>query len=141
MPMQLMPRTSWIADHLDSNTAQKLATRAYQAVNRVCFGQARSVRFKSKGRGLSSVEGKNNTQGLRFVLQSPEEGNAGWLVWGKDRLPALIDWHDPVVTHGLSHRIKYVRLVRRRTSSPQAQGADCTGIGTTLSLSWRAFPI
>ena len=120
-------RTTWIADHLDSNTAQKLATRAYQAVNRVCFGQARSVRFKSKGRGLSSVEGKSNTQGLRFVLQSPAEGNAGWLVWGKDRLPALIDWHDPVVKHGLSHRIKYVRLVRRRASSPQAQGADCTG--------------
>src|SRR6266699_606688 len=25
-------RTSWIADHVDSNTAQKLATRAFQAV-------------------------------------------------------------------------------------------------------------
>jgi DNA-nicking Smr family endonuclease len=33
-------RTAWIADHLDSNTAQKLATRAYQAANRVCLGQA-----------------------------------------------------------------------------------------------------
>lgn len=120
-------RTTWIADHIDSNTAQKLATRAYQAVNRVCLGQARLVRFKSKGRALDSVEGKSNKQGLRFVLQSSEDGNAGWLVWGKDRLPALIDWNDPVVKHGLAHRIKYVRLVRRRASSPQAQGADCTG--------------
>jgi hypothetical protein len=132
-PYATEARTSWIADHLDSNTAQKLATRAYQAVNRVCFGQARSVRFKSKEHGLSSVEGKSNTQGLRFVLQSPEEGNAGWLVWGMDRLPALIDWHDPVVTHGVSHRIKYVRLVRRRASSPQAQGADCTGVSVLRS--------
>jgi hypothetical protein len=41
-------RTSWIADHLDSNTAQKLATRAYQAANRVCLGQAKKVRFKSR---------------------------------------------------------------------------------------------
>ena len=31
-------RTSWIADHIDSNTAQKLATRAYLAANRVCLG-------------------------------------------------------------------------------------------------------
>src|SRR5215470_16050346 len=28
--------TSWIADHLDANTAQTLATRAYHAANRVC---------------------------------------------------------------------------------------------------------
>ena len=33
-------RTSWIADHIDSNTAQKLATRAYLAANRVCLGLA-----------------------------------------------------------------------------------------------------
>jgi hypothetical protein len=120
-------RTAWIADHIDSNTAQKLATRAYQATNRVCLGQAKKVRFKSRGRGLDSVEGKNNKQGLRFILQAPEEGDAGYLLWQQDRLPALIDWDDPVVSHGLDQRIKYVRLIRRRASSPQAQGADCEG--------------
>src|SRR5947209_7473273 len=30
--------TAWLADHLDANTAQKLATRAYQAANHVCLG-------------------------------------------------------------------------------------------------------
>ncbi|HEX4204988.1 MAG TPA: transposase, partial [Ktedonobacteraceae bacterium] len=29
-------RVSWIADHIESTMAQTLATRAYQAVNRVC---------------------------------------------------------------------------------------------------------
>jgi len=120
-------RTSWIADHLDSNTSQKLATRAYQAANRVCLGQAGRVRFKSKGRGLDSVEGKSNKTGIRFVLQSPEDGDAGWLMWQQDRLSALIDWNDPVVKYGLDHRIKYVRLIRRKASSPRAQGADCEG--------------
>jgi transposase len=120
-------RTTWIADHLDSNTAQKLATRAYQAANRVCLGQARRVRFKSKGRGLGSVEGKSNKTGIRFVLQAPEEGNAGWLLWHHDRLAALIDWNDPVVKYGLDHRIKYVRLIRRKASSPRVRGADCEG--------------
>jgi hypothetical protein len=120
-------RCGWIADHLDSNTAQKLASRAYQAANRVCLGQARSVRFKSRGRGLDSLEGKTNKQGLRFVLQTPEEGNEGFLLFQQEPLPALIDWNDPVIKHGLAHPIKFVRLLRRRASSPQAKGADCEG--------------
>src|SRR5215469_14449380 len=60
---------AWIADHLDAVLAQTLATRAYRALNRVCLGQARRVRFKSRGRGLSSVENKRHNTGLRFVLQ------------------------------------------------------------------------
>jgi hypothetical protein len=118
---------AWIADHIDSMMAQTLATRAYHAANRVCLGEAKSVRFKSKGRGLDSVENKRNNTGLRFVLQLPEGGNRGWLIWGKDHLPALIDWADPIVKHGLDHRIKYARLVRRKASSPNAQGADVQG--------------
>ena len=47
---------SWIAEHLDSMVAQTLATRAYQAVNRVCRGLAKHVRFKSKGRGLGKLQ-------------------------------------------------------------------------------------
>ena len=118
---------TWIADHLDSTLAQTLATRAYCAVNRVCLGKAKQVRFKSQGRGIDSVEGKRNDTGMRFVLPAPEEGNAGWLLWGEDRIPALIDWNDPVIQHGLRHRIKYVRVVRRKASSPQAKGTDSAG--------------
>src|ERR1051326_4094464 len=47
---------AWIADHVDAVLAQTLATRAYRALNRVCLGQARRVRFKSRGRGPGSVE-------------------------------------------------------------------------------------
>ena len=131
---------SWIADHIDMVTAQKLATRAYQAVNRVCLGQARKVRFKSRGRGLSSLEGKRNDTGLRFVLQEPEEGNEGWFVWGKLRIPAMIDWSDPVIHDGLCHRIKYVRLLRRKASSPRAHGADCQGYRYSVQLVLEGKP-
>jgi transposase len=117
-------RQNWLADHLDSTMAQTLATRAYRAVNRVCLGKAKRVRFKSKGRGMDSVEGKRNDTGMRFLLQKPEEG---WVLWGQDRIPALIDWKDGVVQHGLSHPIKYVRLIRRKATSSQAKGADCEG--------------
>src|SRR5947209_14884030 len=62
-------RVGWIAEHIEAVLAQTLATRAYRALNRVCLGQARRVRFKSRGRGLSSIENKRNDTGLRFVLQ------------------------------------------------------------------------
>jgi transposase len=120
-------RCSWIADHIDSTMAQTLASRAYEAANRVCLGKAHKVRFKSRGRGLDSVEGKRNDTGLRFVLQTPEQGNAGHLIWGHSLIPALIDWDDPVIKHGLDHKIKYTRLVRRRATSERAAGADSEG--------------
>jgi len=131
---------AWIADHIDAMLAQTLASRAYQAVNRVCLGKAKKVRFKSKGRGLNSVENKWEKSGLRFLLQPPEEGNQGWLVWGKDRLLALIDWNDPVVKHGLDHRIKYARLIRRKASSPRAKGADCQGYRYYVQLALAGTP-
>jgi transposase len=131
---------TWIADHIDAMMAQTLASRAYQAVNRVCLGKAKKVRFKSKGRGLDSVENKWGKSGLRFVLQPAEEGNQGWLVWGKDRLPAIIDWNDPVVKHGLDHRIKYARLVRRKASSPRAEGADSQGYRYYVQLALAGAP-
>jgi hypothetical protein len=130
----------WLADHIDAVTAQTLASRAYQAVNRICCGLAKKVRFRSKGRGLDSIEGKRNDTGLRFVLQPPEEGNQGWLVWGRDRIPALIDRRDPVVRHGLGQRIKYVRLVRRKASSPRARGADTQGYRYSVQLVLEGIP-
>src|SRR5947209_7419435 len=111
-------RCSWIADHVDSTMAQTLASRAYRAANRVCLGQAKQIRFRSKGRGMGSVEGKRNDTGMLFVLQQAEEGNQGGLLWGEDHLPALIDWKDVVVASGLRQRIKNARLVRRQASSP-----------------------
>jgi hypothetical protein len=131
---------TWVRDHIDAVMAQTLATRAYHAVNRICLGKAKKVRFRSKGRGLNSVENKYTESGLRFVLQSPREGNEGWLLWGKDRIPAIIDWYDPVVKHSLGHRLKYARLVRRKASSPKAQGADCQGYHYFVQLVLEGMP-
>src|SRR6266700_1626573 len=133
-------RVSWLADHLDAVLAQTLATRAYRALNRVCVGQARRVRFKSRGRGLASLENKRNYTGLRFVLQTPEEGHAGYMVWHDDQLGALIDWNDPLVKHGLDQPIKYARLIRRPASSPRAQGADREGDRYFVQLALRGAP-
>ncbi len=100
-------RHSWLGDHIDSNTAQKLATRAYKAVEKVLFGKAHKVRFKGKNQ-MDSVEGKSNKSGIKWKGEAVE--------WGGLHLKALIAANDPVILHGLNSKVKYVRLVRRKVS-------------------------
>jgi len=100
-------RNSWIGNHIDSNTAQKLATRAYKAVEKVLFGKSKKVRFKGKNQ-MDSVEGKSNKSGIKRKKESVE--------WGGLQLKALITNHDSVILHGLNSKVKYVRLVRRKVS-------------------------
>ncbi len=133
-------RVCWLAEHLDAVLAQTLATRAYRALNRVCLGQAKRVRFKSKARRLDSIENKRNDTGLRFVLQTPAEGHQGFLLWKEDQLQALIDWNDPLLKHGLDQKIKYARLIRRRASSSRAQGADGEGYRYFVQLALEGVP-
>src|SRR5260370_319265 len=120
--------------HLEAVLAQPLASRAYQALNRVCLGEARRVRFKSRGRGLGSIENKRNDTGPRFLLQKPEEGQRGFFIWQHDHLEALIDWNDPVIKHGLDHRAKYAHLVQRKASRQKAREAAHWGDGYVRPL-------
>lgn len=94
--------SSWIACKVDSNTQQKLATRAFQAAEKVMFNRAKKVRFKVASR-FRSMEGKTNKQGIRWTRKQ--------LVWGKLKLNALIDGKNPVMTHGLNSEVKYVRIL------------------------------
>ncbi len=96
---------SWLGEHLDSLTLQKLASRAYGAANRLLVGKAHRVRFKGKHQ-LDTVEGKTNSSGIRWCQDHVE--------WKGLMLPARIDPRDPVLAHGLACPVKYVRLVRRK---------------------------
>lgn len=97
-------RSRWIAQKLDSNTQQTLATRAFRASERVLFGHAEKVRYKVPSR-FRSVEGKTNKQGLRWKDSQ--------VVWGNLSLKPIIEPNNPVIQHGLSHPVKYVRLLWR----------------------------
>jgi putative transposase len=95
----------WLGRHLDINTIQKLATRAFQAVQRYALGKNGRPRFKGRNQ-MDSVEGKTNKSGIRW-----RDGRVKWLDLS---LQAIIDPKDKVIAHGLQSRIKYVRLVRRK---------------------------
>jgi putative transposase len=104
----LRVRRRMFAYHLDAQTAQKLATRAYDAANQYLLGRRGRPRFKGYRR-LHSVEGKSNDAGIRW-----RDDRVEWLGL---RLSAIIDDRDPVTRHALAAPVKYVRLVRRRVRS------------------------
>ncbi|MFB2974998.1 hypothetical protein [Microseira sp. BLCC-F43] len=113
-------RRSWNCEHIDSNTAQKLATRAFNTSQKVAFGIAKKVRFKGKNQ-LDSLEGKTNTSGIRWYEEC--------LMWGKLKLQPYFQSNDPVIVHGLSSRIKYVRLLRQRLNNKTRYYAQLVGEG------------
>ena len=97
-------KSKWIAKNIDSNTQQKLATRAFNASEKVLLGRAKKVRFKVPSR-FRSLEGKTNKQGIRLKNNQ--------LVWGKLKITPIIDWLNPVIKHGLDSKVKYVRILWR----------------------------
>jgi len=101
---------SWLGKHVDANTIQTVASRAWSAVRQYQFGVRGRPRFKGKGQ-FHSVEGKTNKQGLRW--------RDGAVVWGDLTLRARISTDDPVVAHALRCPIKYVRIVRRTLNGRQ----------------------
>ena len=111
----------WLGEHLDSNTVQKLATRAFRAAQQYTFGKRGRPRFKGRNH-IDSVEGKSNAAGIRW-----RDDRVEWLGLN---LPAIIDPRDPVIAHGLGSRIKYVRLVRRRLNGKTRYWAQlvCEGL-------------
>jgi len=99
-------KACWLGDHLDAFTIQKVATRAFGAVEQYAFGSRGRPRFKRYG-WFSSVEGKSNAAGIRW--------RDGCVLWSGLKLATLFDLKDKhgVEAHALSCRVKYLRLVKR----------------------------
>ncbi|BDA71862.1 transposase, IS608 family [Calothrix sp. PCC 7716] len=100
--------SKWIAEKLDSNTIQKIATRAFKASEKVLFGRARKVRFKTFN-AFHSLEGKTNKQGIMF-----KGGSDCKIVWCGLELPIIFPekWND-VLEHGYRCPVKYCRIIWR----------------------------
>lgn len=101
-------RDSWINEHIGIHIAQKIAKRAFNAVQKKSFGIAKNVRFKGKNQ-FDSLEGQNNETGLIF------RNNV--LYWSGLEIPCIVDTENDLISYGLKHRVKYCRLVRRKINS------------------------
>ncbi|MHC4076575.1 MAG: helix-turn-helix domain-containing protein [Planctomycetota bacterium] len=101
--------STWLNYHVDSKVAARMAVRAFDAVQQYSFGRRGRPRFKRKGE-INSVEGETNASPLRW-----REDKVIWNTDGgkqKMELPAMLDPDSSVQAHGLSCRVKYVRLVK-----------------------------
>ncbi|MER1985923.1 MAG: RNA-guided endonuclease TnpB family protein [Solibacillus sp.] len=96
--------------HIGSLEAQKLATRAFQAVERVHYSQAKRVYFKRATDDMS-VENKSNKTGLRFQNHQ--------VIWGTLSLAVRIKKNDVYVHEALADRTKYCRILRREIRGKQ----------------------
>ncbi len=121
-------KNSWIGEHIGINLAQKLATRAYAALEKLLYRKAKRVRFKTKNQ-LDSIEEKTNTTGIMWKEMGVK--------FQDHFIPAIVDPSDPVIVYALSKRIKYCRLVHRRVRGQTLYYIQLICEGTPLSLSER----
>ena len=103
-------------ENIGSLEAQKLATRAFQAVETLHFGKAKKVHFKAFDDDIS-VENKSNTTGLRYA--------DGHILWGDKptkKNPKPKNWlcmqiapkaNDEYAHLALMDKTKYVRILKR----------------------------
>ena len=103
-------------ENIGSLEAQKLATRAFQTVEKLHFGKAKKVHFKAFDDDIS-VENKSNTTGLRYA--------DGHILWGDrptKKNPKPKNWlcmqiapkaNDEYAHLALMDKTKYVRILKR----------------------------
>lgn len=92
--------------HIDSFTAQKIASTVWIAVESVLFNEGKKLHFKKKGT-ISSLEGKSNNTGIRYLKDK------SILAWNKLNIPVKIRKNDLFVQESLLRNIKYCRIVRK----------------------------
>lgn len=89
---------------LSAQETQTLATRVYQTVREYAFGGRGKPRFKGVHRPLHSLEGKQNTTGIRFKKE------LGVVEWSGLILPVIVKQTD-YFTDALKSKTKFCRIV------------------------------
>lgn len=127
-------KNNWLGEHIDSSTAQKIATRAFLSAQSYMHGKRGKPRFKGKGQFVS-IEGKSNEAGIRF--------REGYLIWNGLKLFCKFDARDKdgVEAHALQSRTKYVRLVRKNIKGKKYWYAQLVQEGKPLIKKRHALAV
>ena len=91
---------------IGSTVVQKIASRAFRAVERVKYGKARRVHFKSIYIDEFSVENKENGNNIIY--------RDGIITWAGLGLECKISQKNDYILEGLKSRTKYCRIIRKR---------------------------
>lgn len=88
------------------HVVQKISSRAFKAVEKVKYGKAKKVHFKSIDINEFSVENKINGSNITY-----RDGN---VTWAKLKLECKINKKNNYILDGLKSRTKYCRIIRKR---------------------------
>ena len=91
-------------DHIDSFTAQKIATELWKAYDQLFYGKGKKVYDKKYG-SLNTLEGKSNKTGIRFKNDV--------IIWKDLELPVVIDDDNDYEYQALQGDICYCRIARK----------------------------
>ena len=97
------PMQHHFKENIDAFTAQKIATRVYNAFEKYMFHDAKKVFFKRYGE-LNSLEGKSNKTGIKFKDNQ--------LIWNRLIIPVIIKKSDIYAQESINKPIKYCRIKR-----------------------------
>ena len=90
--------------NIDSKTAQAMATRSFNAFQKLMFHKAKKVKY-IKYNELYSIEGKTNAQGIKY--------RNGIIIWNKLNIPIVVRKNDEYTQLALQSRVKYCRIVKK----------------------------
>lgn len=92
--------------NIGSHVVQKISSRAFKAVEKVKYGKAKRVRFKSIDVDEFSVENKVNGTNITY-----RDGN---LTWAGLELECKTNKKNNYILEGLKSRTKYCRIIRKQ---------------------------
>lgn len=95
----------YYSKHIGSHEAQKLATRAFQTVEKLHYQVADKVNFKARFSDMS-VENKSNNTGLRIKDDI--------VIWNDLRLRIIEKRNDIYNIQSRNDRTKYIRILKRK---------------------------
>ncbi|MHB8289323.1 MAG: nuclease/transposase family protein [Acidimicrobiales bacterium] len=107
-------RKTWVREHVGAQEAQRLATRAFDAVNRWSLGKGGKPRFKNASRGLRSLECSDKYGDIQPVL---DNGHLIAVRWSKMVIPV-----EPLPKHPTKRHDREVAAERGRLESLIASG-------------------
>ncbi len=98
------PMQKHFKSNIDSFTAQKIATRCFNAFQNLMFHQSKKVYFKKHGE-MNSLEGKSNKTGIRYKDNK--------ICWNKLDIPVIVKKNDEYAKMALDNEVKYCRIIRK----------------------------
>lgn len=97
------PMQHYYKQNIDSFSSQKIATRCFNAFQKLIFHTAKEIHYK-KYSEMNSVEGKSNKTGIRFKDNE--------LLWNGLKISTIIKDNDIYAHEALQNKVKYCRIKR-----------------------------